>query len=62
MYTLHKRHELLCTKIRWQKYDNIIIIIIIIIIMFIDLYCININPGKEIFIYTLNRLNKILKT
>ena len=31
-------------------YINIIIIIIIIIIMFIDLYCANINPGKEIFI------------
>ena len=31
----------------------IMIIIIIIIIIFIDLYCANINPGKEIFICAL---------
>ena len=36
------------------KNTIIIIIIIIIIIMFIDLYCANINPGKEIFIYALH--------
>ena len=33
---------------------DIIIIIIIIIIVFIDLYCANINPGKEIFICPLH--------
>ena len=34
----------------------------IIIIVFIDLYCANINPGKEIFICVLYWLNKILKS
>ena len=30
--------------------------------IFVDLYCANINPGKEIFICALHQLNKILKS
>ena len=38
----------------------IIIEIIIIIVIFVDLYCTNINPGKEIYICALYWLLKIL--
>ena len=31
----------------------VIIIVIIIIVIFVDLYCANINPGKEIYICAL---------
>ena len=40
----------------------IIIIIIMMMMIFVDLYCANINPGKEIFICALHQLNKILKS
>ena len=35
---------------------------IILTMIFIDLYCANINPGKEIFIWALHWLSKILKS